>query len=144
MYIETGLSTALSRSTKPSIQQTGSLQSVLQESISIAYSFAKVFMTKHFPQNGFFDRAHIHVHLPEGAVPKDGNFPLPKHPLTCRSLRRFGSCLGPPFPRSRPSSRRNRSHDWRNLPQRQNPPHWRPPRKNYRRKTQRRNHHPLP
>ena len=72
MYIETALSTALSRSTRPSIQQTGSLQSVLQESISIAYSFAKVFMTKHFPQNGFFDRAQIHVHLPEGAVPKDG------------------------------------------------------------------------
>src|SRR5438105_3658045 len=38
MYIETALATALSRSTKPSIQQTGSLQSVLQESISIAYS----------------------------------------------------------------------------------------------------------
>jgi len=72
MYIETALSTALSRSTRPSIQQTGSLQSVLQESISIAYSFAKVFMTKHFPRNGFFDRAQIHVHLPEGAVPKDG------------------------------------------------------------------------
>jgi ATP-dependent Lon protease len=72
MYIETALSTALSRSTKPSIQQTGSLQSVLQESISIAYSFAKVFMTKRFPRNGFFDRAQIHVHLPEGAVPKDG------------------------------------------------------------------------
>jgi Lon-like ATP-dependent protease len=72
MYIETALATALSRSTRPSIQQTGSLQSVLQESISIAYSFAKVFMTKHFPRNGFFDRAQIHVHLPEGAVPKDG------------------------------------------------------------------------
>ena len=72
MYIETALATALSRSTRPSIQQTGSLQSVLQESISIAYSFAKVFMTKHFPRNGFFDRAQIHVHLPEGAIPKDG------------------------------------------------------------------------
>ena len=72
MYIETALSTALSRSVRPGIQQTGSLQSVLQESISIAYSFAKVFMTKHFPRNGFFDRAQIHVHLPEGAVPKDG------------------------------------------------------------------------
>src|SRR3981189_1828311 len=72
MYIETALATALSRSTRPSIQQTGSLQSVLQESISIAYSFAKVFMTKHFPRNEFFDPAQIHVHLPEGAIPKDG------------------------------------------------------------------------
>lgn len=77
MYIETALSTALSRSTKPSIQYTGSLQSVLQESISIAYSFAKVFMTKHFPRNGFFDRAQIHVHLPEGAIPKDGRYTHP-------------------------------------------------------------------
>ena len=92
MYIETALATALSRSTKPNIQQTGSLQSVLQESISIAYSFAKVFMTKHFPRNGFFDRAQIHVHLPEGAVPKDGTAYFLKS-SNSRSLRRVSAGL---------------------------------------------------
>src|SRR5277367_4953057 len=99
MYIETALATALSRSTRPNIQQTGSLQSVLQESISIAYSFAKVFMTKHFPRNGFFDRAQIHVHLPEGAIPKDGTN-LHNDNSNLRSLGRFGISLSSSFPRT--------------------------------------------
>jgi ATP-dependent Lon protease len=93
MYIETALATALSRSTKPSIQQTGSLQSVLQESISIAYSFAKVFMTKRFPRNGFFDRAQIHVHLPEGAIPKDGIHTSRMSLADFRSICWIGTCL---------------------------------------------------
>jgi hypothetical protein len=116
MYIETALATALSRSTKPAIQQTGSLQTVLLESISIAYSFAKVFMTKHFPRNGFFDRAQIHVHLPEGAIPKEGI------PVNCLANNRAVGWSGPRVSAivvsSRSPIRRNSSNDRRNLTER--------------------------
>jgi Lon-like ATP-dependent protease len=44
----------------------------MKESSSIAYSFAKSHMAKTFPDNHFFDKAKIHVHVPEGAVQKDG------------------------------------------------------------------------
>ncbi|KAJ2996265.1 ATP-dependent Lon protease pim1 [Globomyces sp. JEL0801] len=57
---------------KPSFNQTGQLGDVMKESSTIAYTFAKSFMVKHFPENTFFDHAQIHMHVPEGATPKDG------------------------------------------------------------------------
>ena len=37
-----------------------------------AYTVAKNQLTKRFPDNEFLEYAHIHVHVPEGATPKDG------------------------------------------------------------------------
>ncbi|MDN6180522.1 MAG: endopeptidase La [Halomonas subglaciescola] len=51
---------------------TGKLGDVMKESANIAYSYAQ----GHLQQNGakadFFDSAFIHLHVPEGATPKDG------------------------------------------------------------------------
>lgn len=51
---------------------TGHLGSVMTESSQIALTFCKTFIRKHQPRNLFLDEAHIHVHVPEGATPKDG------------------------------------------------------------------------
>lgn len=72
MYIESILQSALKPSSRPGLEITGNLKSVMKESSTIAYSFAKAYMTKHFTDNNFFDKAKIHLHVPEGAVQKDG------------------------------------------------------------------------
>jgi ATP-dependent Lon protease len=72
MYVESILQTALRPSTRPSLEITGNLKPVMKESSTIAYSFAKSLMAREFPNNHFFDKAKIHVHVPEGAVQKDG------------------------------------------------------------------------
>jgi Lon-like ATP-dependent protease len=72
LYIETILENALSYNSRPGLERTGNLKAVMKESTSIAYSFAKGFMAKKFPENKFFEKARIHLHCPEGAVQKDG------------------------------------------------------------------------
>ncbi|RYP07493.1 hypothetical protein DL764_002500 [Monosporascus ibericus] len=72
MYIESILQSALRPSSRPGLEITGNLKTVMKESSSIAYSFAKAFMAKEFGDNHFFDKAKIHLHVPEGAVQKDG------------------------------------------------------------------------
>ncbi|OTB03302.1 hypothetical protein M426DRAFT_321870 [Hypoxylon sp. CI-4A] len=72
MYIESILQSALRPSSRPGLEITGNLKTVMKESSSIAYSFAKAFMAKEFSDNHFFDKAKIHLHVPEGAVQKDG------------------------------------------------------------------------
>ncbi|KAK3324169.1 Lon protease C-terminal proteolytic domain-containing protein [Cercophora scortea] len=72
MYVESILQSTLRSSSRPSLEITGNLKTVMKESSSIAYSYAKSLMAKEFPENRFFDKAKIHVHVPEGAVQKDG------------------------------------------------------------------------
>jgi len=72
LYIETILESALTPSSRPGLETTGNLKSVMKESTTIAYSFAKSVMVRQFPENKFFDKAKIHLHCPEGAVRKDG------------------------------------------------------------------------
>ncbi|KAI1344584.1 ATP-dependent protease La [Xylariaceae sp. FL0016] len=72
MYIESILQSALRPSSRPGLEITGNLKTVMKESSSIAYSFAKAFMAKEFSDNHYFDKAKIHLHVPEGAVQKDG------------------------------------------------------------------------
>lgn len=72
MYIESILQSSLRPGSRPGLEITGNLKSVMKESSTIAYSFAKTMMVKTFPNNHFFDRAKIHLHVPEGAVQKDG------------------------------------------------------------------------
>ncbi|KAI9168219.1 ATP-dependent Lon protease pim1 [Blastocladiella emersonii ATCC 22665] len=72
LYIESVLESALSRDAKPVFKITGQLGDVMKESTSIAYTFAKTHVAERFPDLPFFDHAHIHLHVPEGATPKDG------------------------------------------------------------------------
>jgi Lon-like ATP-dependent protease len=72
MYVEAILQSPLKPSGRPSLEITGNLKTVMKESSAIAYSFAKSWMAKEFPNNDFFEKAKIHVHVPEGAVQKDG------------------------------------------------------------------------
>lgn len=72
LYVESILQQALSHATSPSIETTGNLKNVMKESSHIAYSFAKSVIARNFPENKFFDKAKLHLHCPEGAVPKDG------------------------------------------------------------------------
>ncbi|KHJ34244.1 putative atp-dependent protease la protein [Erysiphe necator] len=72
LYVESILESALSADSRPAFEITGNMKSVMKESATIAYSFSKSVMVKKFPDNVFFDKAKIHLHCPEGAVPKDG------------------------------------------------------------------------
>ncbi|KAI5463767.1 Lon protease C-terminal proteolytic domain-containing protein [Mariannaea sp. PMI_226] len=72
MYIESILQAPLLHTTRPHLEITGNLKTVMKESTTIAYSFAKSFMVKEFPENQFFDNAKMHLHVPDGAVSKDG------------------------------------------------------------------------
>lgn len=69
LYIET---VALPREKGGNIQFTGQLGNVMQESTRIAHTFAKTFLHKTDPENKFFDTNDLHLHVPEGATPKDG------------------------------------------------------------------------
>ncbi|CAH6719039.1 lon protease homolog, mitochondrial [[Candida] jaroonii] len=73
LYIESILTQAISSgSGHAGIHVTGSLKDVMKESASIAYSFSKSYMSRKFPNNRFFEAADVHVHCPDGAIPKDG------------------------------------------------------------------------
>ncbi|KAL6836565.1 ATP-dependent protease La [Trichoderma sp. SZMC 28015] len=72
MYIESILQAPLRPSSRPGLEITGNLKNVMKESTTIAYSYAKSFMVNQFADNHFFDKAKMHLHVPDGAVSKDG------------------------------------------------------------------------
>jgi ATP-dependent Lon protease len=51
---------------------TGQLGDVMKESASIAHSFVSSHLKQYKGDPEFFDRSYIHLHVPEGATPKDG------------------------------------------------------------------------
>ncbi len=57
---------------KRGFKQTGQLGNVMQESSHIAYSFVTANLAQLGGEAGYFDQAVIHLHVPEGATPKDG------------------------------------------------------------------------
>eukprot|EP00747_Dinoflagellata_sp_TGD_P155253 gnl/TRDRNA2_/TRDRNA2_177565_c0_seq1.p1 gnl/TRDRNA2_/TRDRNA2_177565_c0~~gnl/TRDRNA2_/TRDRNA2_177565_c0_seq1.p1 ORF type:complete len:1015 (+),score=186.68 gnl/TRDRNA2_/TRDRNA2_177565_c0_seq1:104-3046(+) len=54
------------------LQVTGQLGSVMNESSQISLTYARVFMRELDPSNFFLDEARVHMNIPEGATPKDG------------------------------------------------------------------------
>eukprot|EP00298_Acanthocystis_sp_HF-20_P016829 c21597_g1_i5.p1 GENE.c21597_g1_i5~~c21597_g1_i5.p1 ORF type:complete len:684 (-),score=268.33 c21597_g1_i5:4-2055(-) len=70
LYIESvGLPT---KEGKGSLQTTGQMGDIMKESSVVCYTFAKKFLFEIDPNNHFFDLHDIHLHIPEGATPKDG------------------------------------------------------------------------
>jgi ATP-dependent Lon protease len=57
---------------KGEIKTTGKLGDVMKESVQAAMSFVKARSPSFGVKPSLFARKNIHVHLPEGAVPKDG------------------------------------------------------------------------
>ncbi len=51
---------------------SGQLGEVMQESAGIAYSYITANLDKYKADPKFFDEAFVHLHVPDGATPKDG------------------------------------------------------------------------
>lgn len=51
---------------------SGQLGEVMQESAGIAYSFISSNLDKYKADPEFFDKAFVHLHVPDGSTPKDG------------------------------------------------------------------------
>lgn len=71
LYIETVVKKASSES-GGNLTCTGHLGEVMKESVQIASTYAKTFLKEKNPENTFFDVSQVHLHVPEGATPKDG------------------------------------------------------------------------
>jgi ATP-dependent Lon protease len=57
---------------KGGVKQTGKLGDVMQESVSAAMSYVRSRATSFGIKPTLFERRDIHLHVPEGATPKDG------------------------------------------------------------------------
>lgn len=77
LYIETqGIQRGLNDDGKPrgggTLKATGKLGDVMLESSQISYTVARARLAAIDETNRFFDNTDIHMHVPEGATPKDG------------------------------------------------------------------------
>lgn len=57
---------------KGNLSLTGQMGDVMKESAMIAKSYLRSLRGKYKIEKDFFDKNDIHIHIPEGAVPKDG------------------------------------------------------------------------
>ena len=57
---------------KGEVKTTGKLGDVMNESVAAAFSFVKSRAPAYGIKPSIFQRKNVHIHLPEGAVPKDG------------------------------------------------------------------------
>jgi ATP-dependent Lon protease len=64
--------TSLSRSKTPRLTLTGNLGDVMKESATIALEYVKAHASLLDIDPEVFDHWNIHLHVPEGAIPKDG------------------------------------------------------------------------
>ena len=69
---------------KGKLKLTGKLGEVMKESAELAVSVARAQLSRYGLPDDYFDTHDIHIHVPEGAVPKDG--PSAGVALTCALL----------------------------------------------------------
>ena len=63
---------AVSNPGKEGFRLTGQMGNVMQESANIAYTYVRHIAEKFEVGKEFFENNQIHLHIPEGATPKDG------------------------------------------------------------------------
>ncbi len=57
---------------KTTMKLTGQAGNVMKESSEIAWSYVHGAIGKYAPNCTFFEKSEVHIHIPEGATPKDG------------------------------------------------------------------------
>ena len=57
---------------KTEMKLTGQAGDVMKESSQIAWSYLQSSYEEYAPGKSFFEKSQIHIHIPEGATPKDG------------------------------------------------------------------------
>lgn len=57
---------------KTEMKLTGQAGQVMKESSEIAWSYLHSALNKYAPGYTFFEKGQVHIHIPEGATPKDG------------------------------------------------------------------------
>lgn len=57
---------------KTEMKLTGQAGPVMKESAEIAWTYLHNALHKYAPEYSFFEKAQVHIHIPEGATPKDG------------------------------------------------------------------------
>ncbi|WP_445083682.1 endopeptidase La [Candidatus Neptunichlamydia sp. REUL1] len=57
---------------KTQMKLTGQVGDVMKESAQIAWSYASSELERYAPKQTFFENQEVHIHIPEGATPKDG------------------------------------------------------------------------
>lgn len=67
LFVEVSLSRG-----KGNLTLTGSLGEVMKESATIAFEYLKAHSNELGIDNRFFEKWNVHIHIPEGATPKDG------------------------------------------------------------------------
>jgi len=68
LYIES----SLSKSKSPQLTLTGNLGDVMKESAVIALEYIKAHAEQLGIDSEMFEKWNVHIHVPEGAIPKDG------------------------------------------------------------------------
>ena len=66
------IESSISKSKSPKLTLTGNLGDVMKESAVLALEYIKSHADKLGIQPDIFDEVSVHIHVPEGAIPKDG------------------------------------------------------------------------
>lgn len=66
------IESSLSKSKSPRLTLTGNLGEVMKESAMLALEYIKSHADKFGIDNQMFEEWNVHIHVPEGAIPKDG------------------------------------------------------------------------
>ena len=66
------IETSLSQSKSPSLTLTGNLGDVMKESATLALGYVKAHAKQFGIKPDVFEKTAVHIHVPEGAIPKDG------------------------------------------------------------------------